>query len=338
MGLDPALATPKAGQQEQQCACAHNRDQCNDRGRKCQDRVGAVTLTFAAVPRRLNKGLTCWADAVFLQSLLTVGKNSLLAEYDQTTHGRIRCPLPSCLLGCCYRIGPRRLFVDRKGGHAGAKDRDRAAKRPRTSERRWIDYVAAPDTNYSYHLVNTFRGQDQTTYILEMTSQAWLTTNEVDRPLWKHWLTIVRPDAVASSKALLFISGGANDGRVPKSADGNLIRIALATKSVVAELKMVPNQPLVFAGETEGRKEDSLIAYTWDKFLRTGDPKWPARLPMTKAAVRAMDTVTAFCASSGRGQGESGWVCRGGRIQARLDDLDDRGGGQARGGDHSHRD
>ncbi len=74
--------------------------------------------------------------------------------------------------------------------------------------------------------------------------------------------------------------------------------IATATKSVVIELRMVPNQPLVFAGETERRTEDSLIAYTWDKFLRTGDPKWPARLPMTKAAVRAMDTVTAFCGSA----------------------------------------
>ncbi len=163
-------------------------------------------------------------------------------------------------------------------------------------------YVAAPDTNYSYHLVNTIRGEGQTTCVLEMTSQAWLTTNEVDRPLWKHWLTIVRPDAVASSKALLFIGGGANGSPPPKSADGNLVRIALATKSVVAELKMVPNQPLVFAGETEGRKEDSLIAYTWDKFLRTGDPKWPARLPMTKSAVRAMDTITGFCASPDGGK------------------------------------
>jgi len=45
-----------------------------------------------------------------------------------------------------------------------------------------------------------------------------------------------------------------------------------------------------------------LIAYTWDKFLRTGDPKWPARLPMTKAAVRALDTVTAFCGSPVGGQ------------------------------------
>jgi PhoPQ-activated pathogenicity-related protein len=190
-----------------------------------------------------------------------------------------------------------------------------AAAIPRGQDERTAldNYVAAPDTNYSYHLVNTVRGQDQTTYILEMTSQAWLTTNDVDRPVWKHWMIIVRPDAVATSKALLLIGGGANDSRVPKTADGNLVRIALATKSVVAELKMVPNQPLVFAGETEGRKEDSLIAYTWDKFLRTGDPKWPARLPMTKAAVRALDTITAFCASPEGGQVKvDGFVVAGG--------------------------
>jgi PhoPQ-activated pathogenicity-related protein len=56
---------------------------------------------------------------------------------------------------------------------------------------------------------------------------------------------------------------------------------------------MVPNQPLVFLDD-EGRQrtEDAIIAYTWDKYLRTGDEKWPLRLPMTKAAVRAMDTVT----------------------------------------------
>jgi PhoPQ-activated pathogenicity-related protein len=128
-----------------------------------------------------------------------------------------------------------------------------------------------------------------------MTSQAWLTTNEVDRPLWKHWVIIVRPDQVTSSKSLLFITGGKNSSAAPDKPDGNLARIAVATHSVVSELKMVPNQPLVFAGETEGRVEDSLIAYTWDKFLRTGDPKWPARLPMTKSAVRAMDTVSQFC-------------------------------------------
>lgn len=160
------------------------------------------------------------------------------------------------------------------------------------------EYVAQPDTNYSFHLVSSLPGKGCTTFVLEMTSQAWLTTNEVDRPLWKHWMILVKPDSVTSSKSLLLIGGGANDGNAPGAADEKLVKIALATKSIVTELKMVPNQPLVFAGETERRKEDSLIAYTWDKFLRTGDKKWPARLPMTKAAVRAMDTVTSFCGSA----------------------------------------
>jgi PhoPQ-activated pathogenicity-related protein len=163
-------------------------------------------------------------------------------------------------------------------------------------------YVAAPDTNYTFSVVATIPGKGYTTYVLDMTSQAWLTEKEVDRPVWKHWMVMVKPDSVATSKSLLFISGGNNKSEAPRGANDQLVKIALATKSVVTELRMVPNQPLVFAGETEGRVEDSLIAYTWDKFLRTGDEKWPARLPMTKSAVRAMDTVTAFCGSEAGGK------------------------------------
>ena len=77
--------------------------------------------------------------------------------------------------------------------------------------------------------------------------------------------------------------------------DPLLADIALSTHTVVAELRMVPNQPLTFPdGRKPGLVEDEFIAYTWDKYLRTGNDLWPARLPMTKAAVRAMDAVTAF--------------------------------------------
>jgi PhoPQ-activated pathogenicity-related protein len=86
--------------------------------------------------------------------------------------------------------------------------------------------VAAPDTNYNFHIVAQVPGKGQTTFIVEMTSQAWLTTNEVDRPLWKHWLTIVKPDNVSSSKSLLFISGGGNGGNPPNAADANMVGIA----------------------------------------------------------------------------------------------------------------
>jgi PhoPQ-activated pathogenicity-related protein len=163
-------------------------------------------------------------------------------------------------------------------------------------------YVAAPDPNYSYKLVNSVPGDGFTTYVLEMTSQAWLTTNEVNRTLWKHWMTLIKPNNVSSSTSLLFITGGSNEKEAPKQADGNMIRAALATKSVVTELRMVPNQPLMFAGDDQKRSEDALIAYCWDKYLRTGDERWPTRLPMTKSAVRAMDTVTAFCSSKDGGE------------------------------------
>ncbi len=158
------------------------------------------------------------------------------------------------------------------------------------------DYVAKPDSSYKYQLIQKIQGEGHTAFILEMVSQTWLTTNEVNRPVWKHWLVVSRPDKVTHHRALLFIGGGSNERPAPKSADGNMARIAVETQSIVAELRMVPNQPLIFAGETKGFVEDEMIAYTWDKFLRTGDTKWPARLPMTKSAVRAMDTVTAFCA------------------------------------------
>jgi hypothetical protein len=80
----------------------------------------------------------------------------------------------------------------------------------------------------------------------------------------------------------------------------------MLTRSVTAELRMVPNQPLTFAGQTDPRTEDGIIAYSWDKYLRTGDETWPLRLPMTKSAVRAMDAITGFCRSRAGGAVEIG--------------------------------
>ncbi len=80
-----------------------------------------------------------------------------------------------------------------------------------------------------------------------------------------------------------------------------LARVAQATGSVVAELGMIPNQPLVFHGDGVSRSEDDLVAYTWDQYLKTGDELWPARLPMVKAVVRAMDTIQAVFEQKGEG-------------------------------------
>ena len=159
-------------------------------------------------------------------------------------------------------------------------------------------YVAEPDSHFKYELANTIAGDGYTAYVLDMTSQQYLTAAEVNHPVWRHWLTVVKPAKVTSNVGLLFIRGGANSDGAPEAADPLAARIATMTGSVVAVLKMVPSQPLVFAGETRERVEDAIIAYTWDKYLRTGDEKWPLRLPMTKAAVRAMDAVSGFVASA----------------------------------------
>lgn len=174
-------------------------------------------------------------------------------------------------------------------------------------------YVEAPDPSYKYELVKTVPGKGYTTFILDMTSQTWRSTTEVDRNVWKHWVVIVKPDVVENSKSLLFISGGGNGGPPPQGPDKDMANIATATKSVVTDLRMIPNQPLTFADDGKARTEDAMIAYTWDKYLKTGDDSWPARLPMTKAAVRAMDAVTDFLGSSAGGRTKiDGFVVSGG--------------------------
>jgi PhoPQ-activated pathogenicity-related protein len=154
-------------------------------------------------------------------------------------------------------------------------------------------YVAAPDASYRYALTRMLPVQGATVYQLDMVSQTWLTPADVDRTEWHHWLTIVKPDQIATSTALLMIDGGSNSS-TPPAPNTQLLLAASLTGAVVVDVGQVPNQPLKFADETIGRSEDALVAYTWDKFLRTGDDRWPARLPMTKSVVRAMDAATDF--------------------------------------------
>jgi PhoPQ-activated pathogenicity-related protein len=159
-------------------------------------------------------------------------------------------------------------------------------------------YIRKPDSSYRYDVAGVLPCSGGcTATLLDMTSQTWRKPEEIDRTVWKHWITVVKPVKVTTSTALLFITGGANDGKPRTAVDAMMTTLANESGAVVAELRMVPNQPLVFAGETRRRTEDSFIAYTWDKYMRGGDEEWPARLPMTKAAVRAMDAVTDFCKS-----------------------------------------
>ena len=57
-------------------------------------------------------------------------------------------------------------------------------------------YVKKPDATYKYEVVSTTRAEGYTTYVIDLTSQTWRQASELDRTVWKHWLTIVKPDHV----------------------------------------------------------------------------------------------------------------------------------------------
>ncbi len=129
---------------------------------------------------------------------------------------------------------------------------------------------------------------------LIVASQTWR------KIAWKHQLFLIKPSTCRddAQHALLYITGGAwrdeleepaKDGdSLPRQAE-QFAALAEQLKSPVAVLLQVPQQPIF-----EGKYEDQIIAYTFDKYLETGDDTWPLLLPMVKSAVRAMDTVEAF--------------------------------------------
>ncbi|MBO0858155.1 MAG: PhoPQ-activated pathogenicity-related family protein [Chloracidobacterium sp.] len=164
-------------------------------------------------------------------------------------------------------------------------------------------YVAKPDPAYSWKLINTILGDGYKGFVLELTSQQWRTEKDVDRPIWKHWLTVVKPERPSTNKALLFIGGGSNNDKTPTTIPERVTMFALESNSVVAELGQVPNQPLFFTDSKEkGRSEDDLIAYTRVKHFSTKDDEWLVRLAMVKSGLRAMDAIQEFLASEAGGE------------------------------------
>jgi len=142
------------------------------------------------------------------------------------------------------------------------------------------NYVAKPDTNYTWTKVEQKQDAGFAITHLTLVSQQWR------EGLWRHHMQIVRPENVRNPGiAFLFITG---DGDGQKSI-GMLKTLAQRAGAVAAVITKIPFQPLY-----EGRKEDALIAYTFDQYLKTGDESWPLLFPMVKGAVRAMDSVQAF--------------------------------------------
>jgi len=183
----------------------------------------------------------------------------------------------------------------------------------RVSSTAMDDYVWKEDPNYSWydtgeeiHGRNVDGSVRYVGYVLNMTSQRWLTDEDTSRSLWWHTLVVIVPsnyDKTYSRNATLWITDGDNGDSDPISRTNyNMLiasELAMGTGMIVASLFHVPNQHMVFSSDPEqkSRSEDAIIAFTWAHFLDNPDePEWLVRLPMVKASLRAMDTVSAFVA------------------------------------------
>jgi PhoPQ-activated pathogenicity-related protein len=142
------------------------------------------------------------------------------------------------------------------------------------------EYVAAGDNSFAWKEVEPTTRKTDTTFRLEITSQTWRGN------VWQHELLVVRPKEMRNpDTAFLFITGD-EDVLVHLAT---LSTLASQGGALAAVINRVPNQPFY-----DGRKEDALIAYTLDQYLKTGDKTWPLLFPMVKSAVRGMDTLEAF--------------------------------------------
>ena len=132
--------------------------------------------------------------------------------------------------------------------------------------------------DFSWHLVA--RERDITT--LEVTSQRWKGS------IWKHRVVIYQPQKLRyPDAAALFLTMQ----RLPfDDLTGRLAANKIGAPFVI--VYDVPNQPLW------NRTENGLFGYTLEKSIATGQADWSLAFPMARSAVRAMDAVDAYNASS----------------------------------------
>jgi len=151
------------------------------------------------------------------------------------------------------------------------------------------EYVKQADKSFGWREVSSGRvgTAEYVEYLL--TSQTWRGIE------WKHQLFVLRPSTMKreTRNALLFVHSGRwkpeyelarTSTELPREA-ALFVRLAESIGAPIGVLRQVPFQPLF------DRREDALIAYTFEQYLKTGESDWPLLLPMVKSTVRAMDTM-----------------------------------------------
>ena len=153
------------------------------------------------------------------------------------------------------------------------------------------------------HMVDWGRKQLQTVgliltgYILNVTSQEWLTPNDSSRSVWWHYLVVIVPRKLDYMDTPFFwiasVSSGNMEDPMPSAFHPDLLiaaDFAVQAKSLAGVLFHVPNQPIRFPGDplNESRTENAVLAYTWWHYMHDPqpEPEWVVRFPMAKSCVR----------------------------------------------------
>jgi PhoPQ-activated pathogenicity-related protein len=170
------------------------------------------------------------------------------------------------------------------------------------------DYVQLDDGYFSFTELLSYRFEENATtvYMLNMTSQKWMDETFTTRSIWWHMMAIAIPDTIRHQVSYLWIEGGSNgDGTQPNPPDDPyvmmLVEITARAGCIAAYVLQVPNESMVFSNDPSqsSKTEDAIIAWTWHTFMTThmDQPEVILRMPMTKAAKRAMDTVQQVVAA-----------------------------------------
>jgi len=188
---------------------------------------------------------------------------------------------------------------------------------PEGAEMPLFEYVNAPDDSYSYfdtgyRLENKLEGWKG--YLLNMTSQTWLDPSDFVGSIghvWTHQLMVIVPDTIADHTwSMVYVTGNSNGDGPPAANDEDIIIIsmlAMESNTITAALFQIPNQPIEFVNDPDHKErgEDALMAFGWEYYMQhlneSGSYEWVAQLPMTKAVVRAMDTVQDYTAKNFNG-------------------------------------
>jgi len=168
------------------------------------------------------------------------------------------------------------------------------------------NYLEKSDDNFTWKEISQETYGNGTLFDLELVSQNWRNI------LWKHHVILLIPNKRVNEKLCFLFVGSSSDGR--KELD-LVSEIANNSHIAAAVVSSIPNQPLF-----DGLKENALLAFTFKKFIESGDESWPILFPMVKAVERSMDVISSksenslkkkidsFIVSGGSKRGWTTWL------------------------------